>query len=103
VSKNNLKKVTLKFGYLRNYSYVSTVIEREMMMKNVKELLKSWKHDLAHADGLMGTDYETLNEEQFETLSELVEELEQAITKDGNTIAGKWEVVGEQTKHNLKF
>ena len=73
-----------------------------MMMKNVKELLKSWKYDLAHADGLMGTDYETLNEEQYETLSGLVEELEEAIEKDNNTI-GKWEVVGEQTKHNLKF
>ena len=73
-----------------------------MMMKNVKELLKSWKYDLAHADGLMGTDYETLNEEQHETLSGLVEELEEAIEKDNNTI-GKWEVVGEQTKHNLKF
>lgn len=73
-----------------------------MIMKNVKELLKSWKHDLAHADGLMGTDYETLNEEQYETLSDLVEELETAIQKDNNTI-GKWEVVGEQTKHNLKF
>ena len=82
--------------------YVSTVRLREMIMKNVKELLKSWKHDLAHADGLMGTDYETLNEEQYETLSDLVEELETAIQKDNNTI-GKWEVVGEQTKHNLKF
>tara|TARA_Y100000385_G_scaffold247166_1_gene267062 strand:+ start:316 stop:609 length:294 start_codon:yes stop_codon:yes gene_type:complete len=89
-------------GYVKYYSYVSTVIEREMMMKNVKELLKSWKHDLAHADGLMGTDYETLNEEQYETLSAMVEELEEAIEKDNNTI-GKWEVVGEQTKHNLKF
>ena len=72
-------------------SYVSTVIEREMMMnenkipmKNVKELLKSWKHDLAHADGLMGTDYETLNEEQFGTLTDLVIELEMAIQKDLN-------------------
>ena len=54
-------------------------MKREIMMKNVKELLKSWKHDLAHADEVMGTDYETLNEEQYETLSELVEELEQAI------------------------
>ena len=49
------------------------------MLKNVKELLKSWKHDLAHADEVMGTDYETLNEEEYETLAELVEELEQAI------------------------
>ena len=72
-------------------------------MKNVKELLKSWKHDLAHADGLMGTDYETLNEEQYESLAELVEELENAIEKDNNTIAGKWMVVGKQTKHNIKF
>ena len=54
-------------------------MKREIMLKNVKELLKSWKHDLAHADEVMGTDYETLNEEQYETLSELVEELEQAI------------------------
>ena len=73
-----------------------------MIMKNVKELLKSWKHDLAHADGLMGTDYETLNEEQYQQLWCLVTDLEIAIQKDNNTI-GKWEVVGEQTKHNLKF
>ena len=33
---------------------------------------------------------------------DLVEELEIAIQKDNNTI-GKWEVVGKQTKHNLKF
>ena len=71
-------------------------------MKNVKKLLKSWKHDLAHADGLMGTDYETLNEEQYQQLWCLVTDLEIAIQKDNNTI-GKWEVVGEQTKHNLKF
>ena len=73
-----------------------------MIMKNVKKLLKSWKHDLAHADGLMGTDYETLNEEQYQQLWCLVTDLEIAIQKDNNTI-GKWEVVGEQTKHNLKF
>lgn len=54
-------------------------MKREIMLKNVKELLKSWKHDLAHADEVMGTDYETLNEEEYETLAELVEELEQAI------------------------
>jgi hypothetical protein len=42
-------------------------------------------------------------EEQFEDFGTMIEELEEAITKDGNTIAGKWVVVGEQTKHNLKF
>ena len=52
------------------------------MMKNVKELLKSWKHDLAHADEVMGTDYETLNEEEYEALADMVEELEQAIMAD---------------------
>ena len=72
-------------------------------MKNVKELLKSWKHDLAHADEVMGTDYETLNEEQYQQLWDLVVELENAIEKDNNTIAGKWMVVRKQTKHNIKF
>ena len=91
-------------GQFKYYLYISTVIMREIkIMKNVKELLKSWKHDLAHADGLMGTDYETLNEEQYETLSDLVEELEDAIQKDKNIIAGKWEVIGEPTPHNYKF
>ena len=54
-------------------------MKREIMLKNVKELLKSWKHDLAHADEVMGTDYETLNEEEYEALADMVEELEQAI------------------------
>ena len=73
------------------------------IMKNVQELLKSWKHDLAHADGLMGTDYETLNEGQYAQLWDLVVELETAIQKDKNIIGGKWEVIGEPTPHNLKF
>lgn len=51
-------------------------------MTNVKELLKSWKHDLAHADGLLGTDYETLNEQEFESLANQIEELEKAIRMD---------------------
>ena len=55
-------------------------------MKNVEELLKSWKHDLAHADGLMGTDYETLNEAQYQQLWDLVVELETAIEKDKKVI-----------------
>lgn len=51
-------------------------------MDNIKALLQSWKHDLAHADGLLGTDYETLNELQFENLAFQIEQLEAAITKD---------------------
>jgi hypothetical protein len=58
--------------------------ENKIPMNNVKELLKSWKHDLAHADEVMGTDYETLNEEEYETLADMVEELENAIEKDLN-------------------
>jgi len=51
-------------------------------MDNVKRLLQSWKHDLAHADDLLGTDYETLNEQQFESLAFQIEELEKAIIQD---------------------
>jgi biotin synthase-like enzyme len=51
-------------------------------MQNVKKLLQSWKHDLAHADGLMGTDYETMNEQEFENMSISIEELEKAIKLD---------------------
>ena len=48
-------------------------------MQNVKKLLQSWKHDLAHADGLMGTDHETMNEQEFESMSFQIEELEKGI------------------------
>lgn len=51
-------------------------------MNNVKELLQSWKHDLAHADGLLGTDHETLNEQEFENLESQIQDLEGAITRD---------------------
>ena len=51
-------------------------------MQNVKKLLQSWKHDLAHADGLMGTDHETMNEQEFESMSFQIEELEKAIKLD---------------------
>lgn len=51
-------------------------------MVNVKELLASWKHDLAHADGLLGTDGETLNEREFEALADQIEALERAIRID---------------------
>ena len=51
-------------------------------MTNVHKLLQSWKHDLAHADGLLGTDYETLNEQEFENLASQIEELEKAINAD---------------------
>ena len=51
-------------------------------MNNVKELLQSWKHDLAHADGLLGTDYETLNEQEFENLESQIQDLEKAIIRD---------------------
>jgi hypothetical protein len=94
-----LKIIQQFLGYLRNLLYVSTVIEREMMMKNVKELLKRWKYELAEEEMSCTTDW---TEEQFEDFGTMIEELEEAITKDGNTI-GKWEVVGEPTKHNLKF
>ena len=70
-----------------------------MMMKNVKELLKRWKYELAEEQMSYTTEW---TEEQFEDFGTMIEELEEAITKDGNTI-GKWEVVGEPTKHNLKF
>ena len=51
-------------------------------MQNVKDLLQSWKHDLAHADSLTGTDHETLNSREFESLSFQIEQLEEAIKKD---------------------
>ena len=71
-------------------------------MKNVKELLKSWKYAYEAGNKLVGTHYEVLSLEQLKSLEGAIQSLEEAITKDGNTI-GKWEVVGEQTKHNLKF
>ena len=43
VAKNNLKKVPLKFGYVKYSSYVSTVRLRdmkEMMMKEKEEIAK---------------------------------------------------------------
>lgn len=51
-------------------------------MTNVEKLLQSWKHDLAHADGLLGTDGETLNEQEFKSLANQIEELEKAIRMD---------------------
>ena len=72
-------------------------------MRNVEELLKGWREDLNRADEVLGTDNETLNVEQFEILNELVLELSNAIQRDKNIIAGKWEVIGEPTPHNLKF
>lgn len=51
-------------------------------MTNVEKLLQSWKHDLAHADGLLGTDGETLNEQEFEILADQIQELERAIRMD---------------------
>ena len=51
-------------------------------MTNVEKLLQSWKYDLAHADGLLGTDGETLNEQEFESLANQIEELEKAIRMD---------------------
>ena len=71
-------------------------------MKNVKELLKSWKYAYEAGKKLVGTHYEVLNEVQLKELGEAIQSLELAIIKDSNTI-GKWEVVGEPTKHNLKF
>jgi len=70
-----------------------------MKMKNVKELLKRWKYELAEEEMSSTTHW---TEEQFEDFGTMIEELEEAIKKDSNTI-GKWEVVGEPTKHNLKF
>ena len=54
--KNNLKKVEVLFGYLRNYSYVSTVIEREM----INPILLDESYDVAIMEGLM---FENLNGE----------------------------------------
>jgi hypothetical protein len=49
IRKNNLKKVPLKFGSLKYYSYVSTVRLRdmkEMMMKEKEEIAKELFGDL---------------------------------------------------------
>ena len=51
-------------------------------MTNVEKLLQSWKHNLAHAGGLLGTDSETLNEQEFKSLADQIEELEKAIRMD---------------------
>ena len=51
-------------------------------MVNVKELLASWKQDLAQAGGLLGTDGETLNEREFTSLAGQIEALERAIRID---------------------
>ena len=68
-------------------------------MSNVKALLKRMKYELAEEQSSCTTHW---SDEQFEDFANIIEDLEEAITKDENTI-GKWEVVGEQTKHNLKF
>ena len=49
MSKNNLKKVSLKFGSLKNISYVSTVRLRDMkdmMLKEKEEIAKELFGDL---------------------------------------------------------
>lgn len=51
-------------------------------MTNVEKLLQSWKRDLAHADALLGTDGETLNEQEFKILANQIEALEKAIRMD---------------------
>lgn len=62
-------------------------------MVNVKELLASWKQDLAQADGLLGTDDETLNEREFTSLAGQIEALERAIRIDES-----W--AREEAEHN---
>lgn len=50
-------------------------------MKNVKELLKRWKYELAEEEMSCTTDW---TEEQFEAMGTMIEELEEAIKKDLN-------------------
>lgn len=77
-----MKIISQTFFCLAFFVYISSIIKTDRKMTNVKELLKSWKHDLAHADGLLGTDYETLNEQEFESLADQIEDLERAIKRD---------------------
>jgi hypothetical protein len=51
-------------------------------MQNVKNLLQNWKHDLAQAGELMGTDLETLDTRGFKNLEFQIKQLESAIKKD---------------------
>lgn len=51
-------------------------------MQNVKRLLQQWKHEHANADGLLGTDYETMDVQEFNILGEQIQELENAIKND---------------------
>jgi len=53
-------------------------------MQNVKRLLQQWKHEHANADGLLGTDYETMSVQEFNILGEQIQELEDAIKNDEN-------------------
>ena len=73
---------------MKSFSYVSTVIVREMMMneneipmKNVKELLKRWKYELAEEEASCTTHW---TNEQFEDIGTMIEELEEAIQNDLN-------------------
>ena len=58
-------------------------------MQNVKRLLQQWKHEHANADGLLGTDYETMNVQEFNILGEQIQELEDAIKND-ETQSKRW-------------
>ncbi|MDC0008781.1 hypothetical protein OAE73_00270 [bacterium] len=58
-------------------------------MQNVKRLLQQWKHERANADGLLGTDCETMNVQEFNILGEQIQELEDAIKND-ETQSKRW-------------
>ncbi len=58
-------------------------------MQHVKRLLQQWKHEHANADGLLGTDYETMNVQEFNILGEQIQELEDAIKND-ETQSKRW-------------
>lgn len=58
-------------------------------MQNVKRLLQQWKHEHANADGLLGTDYETMDVQEFNILGEQIEALEEAIKND-ETQSRRW-------------
>jgi hypothetical protein len=103
--KNNPKIVEVLFGYLNFYSYVSTVIEREMKdMKDMKERLRDMKTIQVKLQYITNTGFEWLEEtvevNEFNYMNVISNYVEKNQQK-ANELENKWQSDGEEVELSL--